>query len=92
MAQRQLNIRSDEAATLAAILAERLGTTTTNVVVEALRAYKASVEPPGSSDLTPEQRREYDALRSLSRQTAKHKEPGTASDHAWLYDEHGLPT
>lgn len=91
MSQRQLNIRSDEAAARAAELSRRLNKSTTEIVVEALRAYAAQVEPRDELGLTAEQREDYDALRALSREAAKHRVPGATSDHSWLYDEHGLP-
>ena len=91
MGQRQLNIRSDEAAGRAATLAKRLGKTTTEVVEEALRAYEDSVVPRDERGLTPEQRRRFDALEKLSRETAKHLLPDAPDDHNWLYDENGLP-
>ena len=91
MGQRQLNIRSDEAADRAGRLARQLGKTTTEIVVEALRVYEAEAAPRDELGFTPEQREDYEALRALSRETAKHKPPGFTSDHSWLYDEKGLP-
>lgn len=91
MAQRQLNIRSDEAAQIAATLARRLGKTATDVVVEALRAYQSATGLEGEGGLTAEQRQSYDSLRALARQTASHAPAGMTSDHDWLYDENGLP-
>lgn len=92
MPQRQLNIRSDEAVARAAALAERLGKTTTDVIVEALRVYEDQVEPRGADGLTAQQRRAYDSILAAAREAAKHKPPGLTSNHDWLYDENGLPT
>ena len=91
MPQRQLNIRSDEAYRRASGLAERLGKTTTEVVVEALRSYEAVAAPLDERGLTPEQRRRFDALERLAASTAQHLIPGSPEDHDWLYDENGLP-
>lgn len=91
MAQRQLNIRSDEAAERAARLARQTGKTTTEVVILALRAYSAAIAVRDELDLTPSQRADYDALLSLARETAGSAPPGLTSDHGWLYDENGLP-
>jgi hypothetical protein len=92
MPQRQLNIRSDEAAERAGVLAKRLGKTTTEVVVEALRSYEQTVATPHDDrGMTPQQRRRFDRLMALSAETAKHLIPGSPADHDWLYDENGLP-
>ena len=91
MPQRQLNIRSDEAYRRASGLAERLGKTTTEAVVEALRSYEARAAPLDELGFTPEQRDDYEALRELARETSRHKPADLSSDHSWLYDENGLP-
>ena len=46
---------------------------------------------PTVEELTPTQRAEYEKLRALSREAAKHKLPGATSDHSDMYDEFGLP-
>jgi hypothetical protein len=46
---------------------------------------------PAVEDLTLAQRKEYERLRALSRESAKHKLPGATSDHADMYDDFGLP-
>jgi hypothetical protein len=46
---------------------------------------------PAVEELTPSQREEYEKLRALSREAAKHKFPGATSDHSDMYDEFGLP-
>lgn len=91
MAQRQLNIRSDEAAERAGSLARHLGKSTTEVVVEALRAYEASVAPRDERGLTPEARRRYEAILDAAGELRKHIPPGTTLDDDWMYDENGLP-
>lgn len=91
MGQRQLNIRSDEAAVRASTLAKRLGKTTTEVVEEALRAYENRVSPADDRGLTFEQRRRFEALEALSLETSKHLLADAPSNHDWLYDENGLP-
>ena len=92
MPQRQLNIRSDEAAALAAALARRLGKTTTEVVVEALRSLELSVEPRDVDGLTADQRREHESFLDFVRSLRPHIVPGSTSEHGELYDENGLPT
>jgi hypothetical protein len=91
MPQRQLNIRSDEAAERAGALAKRLGKTTTEVVVEALRSYEAEVHPVDELGMTPEQRERYDSLLEIARETRKRIRPGAVFDDSWMYDENGLP-
>lgn len=86
---RQLNIRSDEACEIASSLAERLGTTTTSVVVDALRAYEARLAPPAK--LGRDAKRRFETLMALARRTSKHKRPGASSDHSDFYGEDGLP-
>lgn len=91
MGQRQLNIRSDEAAGRASTLAKRLGKTTTEVVEEALRVYETRVSPVDDRGLTSEQRRRFDALEALSKRTSDRLIEGTSIDQDWMYDEFGLP-
>ena len=91
MPQRQLNIRSDEAAQRAAALARRLGKSTTQIVEEALRAYESAASPVDELGFTPEQRRCYDTITEAAREIRKHVEPGMSFDDSWMYDENGLP-
>lgn len=86
---KQLNIRSDEAHQLAHDIADHLGTTVGEAVLQALREYGTRFEP--SEGMTPTQRAEYRALRALAREAARHKRPGATSDHSDMYDENGLP-
>lgn len=91
MPQRQLNIRSDEAYERASSLARRLGRTTTDVVVEALRRYGSEVEPRNDQGLTAEQQRKFERIQALADEAARHKVLGATSDHSDMYDENGLP-
>ena len=94
MAQRQLNIRSDEAAERASRLAATLGQTTTRVVEDALRHYeeKAVREVPRDErGLTPEVRQRADAIQWAVEELRKHIKPDADWDESWMYDENGLP-
>ncbi len=91
MPQRQLNIRSDEAVERASAIARRLGKTTTEVVVEALRSYDASAQPVDELGMTPEKRRRYESILEIARETRQRIKPGTTLDDSWMYDESGLP-
>ena len=91
MPQRQLNIRSDEAAERASALARRLGKTTTEVVVEALRSYDASAQPVDELGMTPEKRRRYESIMAAVKRARAHIKPEADWDDSWMYDENGLP-
>lgn len=91
MAQRQLNIRSDEAYERASSLAKQLGRTTTDVVLEALRRYGAETQPRNERGFTPAQQEKFDRLMALSEEASRHKLPGATSDHSDMYDDYGLP-
>jgi hypothetical protein len=89
--RKQLNVRSDEAHAIAHELAERLGATTTDVVVSALREYKSKHRIP-SRLVTPEEAKaNYRAIMrgvDEARRRAPSKESWSADD---LYDERGAP-
>jgi hypothetical protein len=88
---RQLNIRSDEAAETARVLAEHLGATTTQVVIEALRSYSARMIAP-SRKTTPEQvDKDWRQLRRMIKDANRGRPPGGSSDHDDLYDDFGAP-
>jgi hypothetical protein len=88
---RQLNIRSDEAADTARVLAEHLGATTTQVVVDALRAYSARMMAP-SRKTTPEQvEKDWRQLRRMIKDANRGRPPDASSDHSDLYDDFGAP-
>ena len=86
---KQLSVRSEEAYRLAHIIADELGKPLVQVVEEALRHYGSKLPP--RDGMTPAQRADYEALRALAREAAKHKLPGATSDHSDMYDEFGLP-
>jgi hypothetical protein len=90
MAQRQLNIRSDEAHERATRLARRTGRTATEVVVDALRSYEQA-SGGERHGLSPDQQREHEEFMALVRGLQKHVLPGATSNHDDLYDDHGLP-
>ena len=81
----QLNIKGEEAYRLANELAALHGESLTSAVTRALR------------DALERERRERDVaakvadVLALAKEIKAHLEPGTTSDHSWLYDEHGLP-
>lgn len=80
MPRKQLNIRSDEAASRAALLARRLGKTTTEVVEEASRVYENSVVPRDELGVTPDGRTRYEAILEIARETVTHVKPGMTFD------------
>ena len=86
---KQLSIRSEEAYRLAHVIADELGKPLVQVVEDALREYGSKL--PQRDGMTPAQRADFEALRALSREAAKHKLPGATSDHSDMYDEFGLP-
>ena len=86
---KQLRVSSEEAYRLAHVIADELGKPVVQVVEDALRDYGSRL--PGREGMTPAQRADYEALRALSREAAKHKMPGATSDHSDMYDEFGLP-
>lgn len=86
---KQLSVRSEEAYRLAHVIAGELGRPVVQVVEEALRAYGSKL--PSREGMNPAQRADYEALRALAREAARHKLPGATSDHSDMYDEFGLP-
>ncbi len=82
----QLNIKSDDAYALASELAQLTGESLTGAVTRVLRE---AVE-------REKRRRDRDAkiaeLLAIAAEIKAHMQPGTTSDHSWLYDENGLPT
>lgn len=88
---RQLNIRSDEAWSTATGLAERLGKTTTDVVVEALREYQASRRIPSTKVTAAEAAENARSIMERVRKTNRRRIPGLTSDTSDLYDDDGLP-
>lgn len=89
--RKQLNIRSDEAFATAHDLAEQLGTTTTDVVVSALREFKSKRRIP-SKLVTPEEAEaNLSALLESVRRNASGNATKLSSNHDDFYDEFGLP-
>ena len=86
---KQLSVRSEEAYRLAHLIANQLRRPVVQVVEEALREYGSKL--PSQEGMTPAQRATFEALRALSRESAKRKLPGATSDHGDMYDEFGLP-
>ncbi len=81
----QLNIKSGDAYQLASELAQLTGESLTGAVTRVLRAAVAQA------------RRERDRgakvaeLLAIAAEIRAHMQPGTSSDHSWLYDDDGLP-
>jgi hypothetical protein len=89
--RKQLNIRSDEAHAIAHELAERLGATTTEIVVSALREFKSKHRIP-SRLVTPEQAEaNYRAIMRGVAEARRRAPPTEPWDAADLYDEIGAP-
>ena len=89
--RKQLNIRSDEAYATAHELAERLGVSTTEVVVSALREYRSKRRIP-SKLVTPEEAdANFAALMESVRRNKANTPAAPASNHDDFYDEFGLP-
>ncbi len=91
MPQRQLNIRSDEAADRVARLAKALGRTTTRVVEDALREYEQKTLPPDRHVRSPEAQRRYEIIMAAAAEARAHLKPDADWDESWMYDENGLP-
>ena len=85
---RQLNVRSDEAYDIATRIARRTGRPRPDVVLAALMTYQ---EARTGRKLNKAQRAFTDELMALARRSAAAAGPKGTSDHAHLYDEHGLP-
>ena len=86
--RRQLNIRSDEAYATAHDLAEQFGTTTTEVVVRALRELQSKRRVP-SRFVSPEEAEAN--LSALMKSVRARGSVTLSSNHDDLYDEFGLP-
>ena len=89
--RKQLNIRSDEAYATAHELAERLGATTTEVVISALREFKLKHRIP-SRLVTPEEAEaNFRAIMRGVDETRRRAPPLEPWTTDILYDEHGGP-
>ncbi|MEF3365318.1 hypothetical protein V3H18_02090 [Methylocystis sp. 9N] len=83
---RQLNIRSDEGYEIA----QRLGKTTTDVVLSALREYQAQQRGASACMTAPEAETNYRTL--MKAVAAAHaKAPAKILTDEEMYDEFGLP-
>ncbi len=89
--QKQLNVRSDEAYQTAHDVAERLGTTTTEVVIQALREFKSSRQIPSRIVTVEQADANLAALLDSVRSRTLGRTAELSSDHAHLYDDFGLP-
>ncbi len=81
----QLNIKHPDAHALASELASLTGESMTDAVLRAIR------------EKLDRERKERDReervkrILALAQEIRDHVEPGTTSDHSWLYDENGFP-
>jgi len=78
---RQITV-DDAAAGLADELASLTGETVEAAVVRAVRE---------RLEREKEVRRKVADIMALAKEIREHVEPGTTSDHSWLYDEDGFP-
>jgi antitoxin VapB len=78
----QVITMDDEAARLANELAELTGETVEAAVVRAVRE---------RLEREKEVRKKVADIMAIAAEIRAHVEPGTTSDHSWLYDEDGLP-
>lgn len=82
----QLNIKAEEAYTLATQLASLRGESLTAAVTHALRQ---AVDREGQG---LDEDAEVEAIKGIAAEIRRHMQhPLPASDHGWLYDEDGLP-
>jgi hypothetical protein len=95
--EKQLSVRSSEAAELAAQLARSTGKPQKQVVVEALRLLhqqQGAGRVQSSKAKSAKIARFEEALRQLHEEIRRiEEETGEkfSSDHSWMYDENGLP-
>ena len=81
----QLTIKSHDAYKLASELVQLTGESMTGAVTRVLR------------EAVEQERRRQDKevkgaeLLTIAAEIKAHMQPGTTSDHSWLYDEDGLP-
>jgi antitoxin VapB len=82
----QLNIKSEDAYALATRLSELTGESLTSVVTTALRERLERQEKLHDREARKAR------IRTIAAEIRAHMEkPLPSSDHAWLYDENGLP-
>lgn len=78
---RQITV-DDDAGRLADELAGLTGETVEAAVTKAVRE---------RLEREREKATKVEALLALAKEIREHTEPGTTSDHSWLYDEDGFP-
>jgi antitoxin VapB len=79
----QLNIKDEALIADAKRLAEQMGTTVTAALRAAVEEKLARREA--------EREAKFQAIMAIAREASKLVPPGVTSDHAYLYDENGLP-
>lgn len=96
--EKQLSIRSTEAAELAAALAERTGKPQKEVVLDALRLLEKDRSAAGARPRSSVHRLSWErfqlSLQRLQEELQEIQErtgEKVTSDHSWMYDELGLP-
>ena len=81
----QLNIKSDDAYKLASELVQLTGESITGAVTRVLR------EAVEQEHRRRDKETKVAELLAIAAEIKAHMQPGTTSDHNWLYDEDGLP-
>jgi len=89
--RKQLSVRSNEAYATAHELAEQIGTTTTEVVIRALREFKSKRRIPSRLVSPEEAEANLSTLMDSVRMRAPSGSASFSSNHDDLYDEFGLP-
>lgn len=89
--EKQLSIRSTEAADLAEALARETGRSKKDLVREGLLLLKERTTSSGETDRKAARRKFVDALLEAGRRLKEEVDPDATSDHRWMYDEQGLP-
>lgn len=89
--ERELKVPSGEARDIAEALSHRLGKSTTDVVVQALRRLDHETSPRALSALTFAQRTEHERFMALVHSLQPDVVSGSTSDHRDMYDDTGLP-
>lgn len=88
--EKQLSIRSTEAADLAEALAHETGKSKKDLVREGLMLLKERTAPSVEAELRT-RRKFVEALLEAGRRIKEEVDPELTSDHRWMYDERGLP-
>ncbi|MEQ1929665.1 MAG: type II toxin-antitoxin system VapB family antitoxin [Parvularculaceae bacterium] len=88
--EKQLSIRSTEAADLAEGLSKSTGRSKKELVEEGLALVRLREESAANRGRSKQQRFAARILE-LGRRIREEVGPDLTSDHGWMYDEHGLP-